>query len=157
GAVVVGEIDIRPTVLVQIRGGGGERPPRAPNAEFVGDLLELAVAQVVEHQVLAAVRGELEAVVHDPRGRQMPEVDVVAEVGRHVEIEPAVAIVIDPDCAVAVDPAVQTGGFGHVLEMVAVDVFEEREIAVAIDEHVLASVVVEVTPYAAPRNAFATT
>jgi hypothetical protein len=78
-----------------------------------------------------------------------------AEVGRHVKIEQAVAIVVDPDCAVAVDPAVQTAAFGHVLEVVAVDVFEEREIAVAIDEHVLASVVVEVTPYAAHRDAVA--
>ena len=126
-----------------------------PSPKLVGDVLELAVAEVMEHQVLAAVGRELEAVVHDLRGREMPQIDVASEIGGDVEIEQAVAIVVDPDRAVAVHPPVQARGLGDVLKVVAIDVLEEREISVAIDEQVLAAVVVEVAPDAAHRDAFA--
>ena len=82
----------------------------------------------------------------------MPEIDV-AEVRGDVEIELAVAVVVEPDGAVAVHPAVKAGALGDVLEVAAIDVAEEREIAVAIDEHVLASVVVHVAPDRAHRDA----
>ena len=86
---------------------------------------------------------------------EVPEIDVVAEVRGDVEIEQAVAIVVEPDGAVAVHPAAQARRLGDVLKVVAVDVLEQREIAVAIDEQVLAPVVVEVAPDGAHRDAFA--
>src|SRR4029079_4170697 len=76
-------------------------------------------------------------------------------VGSDVKIEQAVAIVVDPDRSVAIDPAMQASRFGHVLEVVAVDVLEQREIPVTVDEDVLAAVVVEVAPHAAHRDAVA--
>ena len=98
--------------------------------------------------------GELEALVHDPRRREVPQIDV-AEVGGDVEIEQAVAVVVEPDRAVAVHPATEAGALGDVLEAAAVDVAEQREVAVAIDQHVLAAVVVDVAPDGAHRDAFA--
>ena len=153
--VVVGEVDVGPAVAVEIGRRGGERPTRAADAHPVGDVLELPVAEVVEEQVLSAVVGVLEALVHDPRRREVPEIDVVAEVRGDIEVELSVAIVVEPDRTVAVHPAVQAGALGDVLEVLAVDIAEEREVAVAIDENVLAAVVVDVTPDGAHRDAFA--
>ena len=155
GAVVVREVDVGPAVFVEVRGCCGERPPRAADAELVGHVLELAAADVVEEQVLPAIVRELEAVVHDPCGREVPQIDVAAEICGDVEIEQAIAIVVEPDRAVAVHPATQTGGLRDVLEALAIDVLEQREVAVAVDEQVLAAVVVEVAPDAAHRDAFA--
>ena len=109
----------------------------------------------MEESVLPAVRRELEAVVHDLRAREVPEIDVVAEIPGDVEIEEAVAIVVEPDCAVAVHPPAQPGLLGYILEMFAVNVSEQREITVAIDEQVLAAIVVEVAPHPAHRHSFA--
>ncbi len=83
----------------------------------------------------------------------MPEVDVVPEIRRDVEIEQTIAIVIEPDSAIAVHPAAEAGLCGDVLEVLAVDVSEQRQIAVAINEHVFAAVVIEVTPHGAHRHA----
>src|SRR5690242_18218731 len=85
----------------------------------------------------------------------MPEVDVAAEIRGDVQIEQTVAVVVEPDRAVAVHPAMQAGRLGHVLEMRAVDVPVQREIPVAIDEEILTTVVVEVAPDAAHRHAVA--
>ena len=155
GAVVVGEIDIGPAVAVEIGRGGGKGPARAADAHLVGHVLELAVAKVVKEQILTAVGGELEAVVHDPGAGQVPQVDVASEVRGHVKIEQAVAIIVEPDGAVAVHPAVQACRLGDVLEMVTVEILVEREVSVAIDEHVFAAVVVEIAPDSAHRDAFA--
>src|SRR5690349_3400093 len=84
----------------------------------------------------------------------MPEVDVVAEVARDIEVEQPVAIVVDPDRAVAVHPAMQACALADVLEMMPIEVLEEREIAVAIHEQILPPVVVEVAPHAPHRDAF---
>ena len=86
---------------------------------------------------------------------EVPEIDVAAEVRGDVEIEQAIAIVVEPDRAVAVHPAAQAGLLGDVLEVLAVDVPEQRQIAVAVDEQVLAAVVVDVAPDGAHRHAFA--
>ena len=110
-AVVVREVDVGPAVLVEVGRRGGERPARAADPHAIGDVLELAAAEVAEEQVLPAVVGELEAVVHDPRRREVPQIDVAPEVRGDVQVEQPVAIVVEPDRAVAVDPAAQAGGF----------------------------------------------
>src|SRR5678815_3401853 len=121
----------------------------------VGHVLERTAADVMEEEVLSAIARELEAVVHDLRGREVPEVNVAAEVGGDVEVEETIAVVVEPHGAIAVDPATQAGCLGDVLEALATQVAEEREVAVAVDEEVLVTVVVEVAPYAAHGDAFA--
>ena len=133
--IVVGEIDVWPTIAVEISRRRCQCPPRTPHAHAIGDVLELAAAEVVEEQILAAVVGELEAVVHDPRRREVPEVDVVAEVGRDVQIEQTIAIVVEPDRAVAVHPAVEAGRFGHLLEVRAVDVSDFADWSSRVDHY----------------------
>jgi len=107
----------------------------------------------VKEQILSAVGRKLEAVVHDLGRREVPQINVAPEVRRDIQIEQAVAIVIDPDRAVAVHPTAQASFFGDVLEVVAVNVSEQRQITVAINQHVLAPVIVEVTPHCAHRHA----
>src|SRR4029434_7303419 len=109
----------------------------------------------VESGVVSAGVRELEAVVHDPCGREVPQVDVASEVRGDVQVEQAVTVVVEPDCAGALHAALQTGGLRHVLEPFAVHVLEQGEVAVAVDEKVLTAVVVEVAPYATHRDAFA--
>src|SRR5438445_13193182 len=89
---------------------------------LVGHILEFAVTQIVEEEIFSTVGGELEAVVHDLRRGEMPQIDIASEVRRDVEVEQTVAIVIEPDRAVAIHPSMQPGFFGHVLEMMAVQI-----------------------------------
>src|SRR3954462_5609492 len=84
GTVVVREIDIRPAISVEIRRRRGESPASAADTHLVGDILEFAATEVVEEKILPAVGGELEAVVHDLRSRQVPQVDVAPEVCGHI-------------------------------------------------------------------------
>src|SRR5260221_554432 len=107
GAVVVGEVDVEPAVAVEVGRCRSQRPARAAVAHLVGDVLEPAVPQIVEEQVLSGLVLKLDAVVHDLRRRDVPQVDVPAERARDVEIGQAVAIVVDPDRAVAVHPALE--------------------------------------------------
>ena len=104
GPVIVGEIDIRPAVAVEVSGRGSQSPSRATDPHLVGHVLELATTQIVKEQILPAIGGELEAVVHDLRRREMPQINV-SEIRSDVEIEQAVAVVVEPDRAVAVHPA----------------------------------------------------
>jgi len=109
----------------------------------------------VEQKVLAAVRRELEAVVHDSRRREAPQIDVVAKIRGDVQVQETIAIVIDPDCAIAIDPAAQSRCFGDILEVVPIEVPEQRQVSVAIHQHVLAAIVVEVAPDTSHRDALA--
>src|SRR5205814_4100813 len=157
-AVVVRKIDVGPRVAVEVGRRSCQRPSRAADAHFVGHVLELAATKIVEEQVLPTVSGELEAVVHDLRGLEVPQVDVASKVRGDIEVEQTVAIVVEPDRAVAVYAAAEARLLGYILETSApwagsIHVLEQREIAVAIHQHVLAAVVVEVAPNRAHRNA----
>src|SRR5205807_8047441 len=96
GSVVVRQEQIGPAVAVKVRGGDREGPARASHPHPISHVLEAPVAKVMEQPVLASVRSELEAVLHDARGLEVPEVDVGAEVPRDVEIEQSIPIVVDP-------------------------------------------------------------
>jgi hypothetical protein len=48
GTVVVGEIDVRPAIAVEIGRRRGKRPPRTAHPHLVGDVFELPAAEVVE-------------------------------------------------------------------------------------------------------------
>ena len=48
GPVVVGEVEIGPAVVVEVAGGGRERPARAARAQRVGHVLEVPVPDILE-------------------------------------------------------------------------------------------------------------
>src|SRR6266568_5008416 len=108
----------------------------------------------MKQPVLASVRSELEAVHHDARGLQVPEVDVGAEVPCHVQIEQTVPIVVDPHGRVAVHPLPQSRLRGDVFEVEVAQVLEELEVAPLVDQQVLEPVIVVVAPYRTHRHAF---
>src|SRR6266513_1620071 len=153
-AVVVGQEQVGPSVAVEIGRGDRQGPARAPHPHPVRHILEASAAEVVEQPVLAAVGRELEAVLHDARRFQVPEVDVGAEIARHVQVEQPVPIVVDPHGPVGVHPLAQPGARGDVLEMEVAQVLEELEIAPLVDQQVLEPVVVVVAPHGAHRHAF---
>src|SRR6266851_3925735 len=155
--VVIGEIQIRPPIVVEVRSRGRERPARASHTQRIRDVLERSVAHVFEQQILAAVRREVPAFLHDVRGFQMPEIDVGAEVAGDVEIEEAVAVEVEPDRAVRIHPALEARLFGDVFEPAVAEVVQQLRIAPLIDEQVLVAVVVVVTPDRAHGYAFART
>src|SRR6185436_16999970 len=140
--VIVGEINVRPAIAVEISRRGSERPPRAADSHLVRYILELPTAHVVEEKILASVGGELEAVVHDLRRRQVPQIDVASKVRRHVEVEQSVAIVVEPDGAVAVHPAMKARADGDIDEMRAIHILVQCEVAVPINQNILSAVVV---------------
>src|SRR4051812_18817779 len=93
--------------------------------------------------------------MHDAGGSEVPEVDVASEIGGDIQIQQSIAIKVDPDRAVAVYPAPEACLRRDIDEARAVEVLEQREIAVPVDEQVLSAIVVEVAPNRAHRNAFA--
>src|SRR4029079_17382090 len=103
GAVIVSDVDVRPTVAVEIGRRCSKGPACSADSHFVRDVLELSVSEIVKEKILSTIGRELEAVVHDLRRCEMPQVDV-AEIRCDVQVEQAIAVVIDPDSAVAVDP-----------------------------------------------------
>ena len=152
-AVVVGEEQVREARAREIRRGRGQRPAPRLNAQRRRRLLERAVAAIVEHVLPAAVLGVLEALRHDARGLQVPEVDVLRPVAREEQVEPAVAVVVPPDRRVGVDPGRQPRLLGHAHERSSAVVAEELRPAVLVEEEIFVAVVVEVPPHRAHRHA----
>src|SRR5256885_6440923 len=62
--------------------------------------------------------------------------------------------IFEPHGPVRVHPVAQPGGLGHILEVEVAHVLEELEVAPLVDQHVLQTVVIEVTPYGTHRHAF---
>ena len=152
-AVIVRQKQIRVAGAEQIGGADGERPAAGGDPERHGRLLERTVAPVVEHVLAAAVVRVLEALRHDPRRREVPEIDVLRPVPGHEQIEPAVAVVVEPDRAVRVHPFRQAGALRHARERSTLLVVKQLRTAVLVDEQVLEPVVVEVGPDRAHRDA----
>src|SRR6266566_2171294 len=154
GSVVVRQEQIGPAVAVEVRRGDREGPACASHAHPIGHVLEPPIPEVMKQPVLASVRRELEAVLHDARGLQVPEIDVGAEVPCHVQIEQTVPIVVDPHGRVAVHPLPQSRLRGDVFEVEVAQVLEELEVAPLVDQQVLEPVIVVVAPYRTHRHAF---
>ena len=68
-AVVVGDVQVGPTVAIEVGRCRGEGPPAASHSHPLRHILELAVSEIVKEQIASAVGRELEAIVHDPRRR----------------------------------------------------------------------------------------
>src|SRR5439155_16421944 len=96
-----GHEEVEPAVVVVVPEPGGEAHDRPLHAELAPALAEGAVALVVIEEVLA------------------PEV-------RHVQVRPAVAVVIAPGRALGDGLGVDAGGVGDVLEGAVPTVAEER-------------------------------
>src|ERR1051325_8392071 len=155
GSVVFPQEQTGPAVAVEARRGDREGPARASHAHPIGHVLEPPIPEVMKQPVLASVGSELEAVLHDARGLQVPEVDVGPEVPCHVQIEQSIPIVVDPHGRVAVHPLPQSRLRGDVFEVEVAQVLEELEVAPLVDQQVLEPVVVEVAPHRPHRHALA--
>src|SRR5689334_22314861 len=93
--------------------------------------------------------------MHDAGSGEVPEVDVAAEVSGDIEIKQSIPIVVDPDRAVAVYPTPESRLLRDIHEVRAVDVPEQRQIPISVDKQILSTIVVEVAPHRAHRNALA--
>ena len=82
---------------------------RDDEADLLADLLEPAAAEIAEQILPAAVVRVLEALRHHARVGELPEVDRLGVVAADEEIEPAVAIEVEPDRGVDVRPRRQAG------------------------------------------------
>ena len=76
----------------------------------------------------------------------MPEIDVLVVVAADEEIQFAVAIVIQPDGGVGIDPRGQSGLLGDAGEVLAAVVVIKLRLAPLVQEQVLVAVVVVVAP-----------
>ena len=77
---------------------------------------------------------------------ELPQVDVVGPVAGEEQIELAVAVVVEPDGGVGVDPRRQAGRLGDAREALAAVVVEQLGLAPLVDEQILVAVVVVVAP-----------
>ncbi len=83
----------------------------AVDADFRADFFKLAVAQIMKEIFPPAVLRVFETVGHDARGREMPQVDVFGVVATDEQIEQSVAVVVEPDSGIGIDPLRQAGLF----------------------------------------------
>ena len=152
-AVVVGDEEVRVAGAAQVRGDGGQRPAPRRDAGLGAHFLEPSAAEVAIEILAPAVVRVLEALRHDLRVGELPEVEALGEVAAHEEIEPAVLVVVEPDRRVDVGPRRQAGGLGDAREGRAGVVVEQLGPAPAVQQQVVVAVVVVVAPHGAHRHA----
>ena len=150
-ALVIADIEIGPTVVVEVGKDGLETPPRAvrqPRA--LGDLGEPAAAVVLEKQILLGRvvggrgHGGGPSSHLGPLGHPVPrKIDIAG----NIEIEVAVEVEVGECRPVgdAVDPA-QAGAGAGVLEAAITQVPEQDDLVEAGDQQVEPAVTVEVRP-----------
>jgi hypothetical protein len=138
--------------LAQVHRHRGEGPAPRRQAHLLADLLEAPAAEVPIQVLPPAVLRVLEALRHDLRVREPPEVHVLRVVAAEEEVEPAVAVVVEPERRVDVRPGRQPRALGAHERLPAV-VAEELLPAPAIEQQVLEPVVVVVAPDRAHRDA----
>ena len=109
----------------------------------------------MEQVLSAAVVGVLEALGHDSRGLEVPQIHVLGPVTGDEEIEPAVSVVIQPDGAVGVHPSRKPSPFADRNKATSLFVVKQFRPAVLVQEKVLVAVVVVVSPESAHRDASA--
>ncbi len=83
---------------------------------------------------------------------EMPEVDVLGIVTADEQVQQPVAIVIEPDGGVGVDPGRQPGLLAHAGEAVALVVMEELRASPLDEEQVFVSVIIVIAPNCAGRD-----
>ncbi len=95
--------------------------------------------------------------MHYPRGREVPQVHILAKVRRDVQIQQPVAVVVEPNGAVAVHPASEPRGSRHILEASATQVSKEGQVSITVNENILVAVVIHVTPHGTHRHSLSRT
>ena len=83
----------------------------------------------------------------------MPQINLFRVITAEEEIEPPVAIVVEPNCCVGVDPRWQSGFVGHAGELLSCVVMKEFWLAPLVQEEILVTVVVVVAPNGPHGNA----
>ena len=109
----------------------------------------------IPQQILpAAVVGVFEALRHDARCRELPEIDPLVPVAGDEEIETSVAVVVEPRGAVGVDPPRKAYlASPTATKRLPLFVAEQLRAPVSIQQEVLVAVVVVVAPDGAHRDA----
>ena len=108
-AVIVGNEQVWIAAPAQISRGRGQGPAAALDAQLLGHIFKAAVTAVAQQVLPSTVLRVLEAFRHDPGGRQLPQVDVLRIIAADEQIQPPIAIIIQPDSRVGIDPARQPG------------------------------------------------
>src|SRR5581483_5489820 len=83
----------------------------------------------------------------------MPQVDIFGIIAADEEVEQTIAIIVEPNSGVGVDPRRQSGLLAYSGKPVAVIVVKQLRTTPFDEEQIFVAIVVVVTPYRAHRNA----
>src|ERR1700733_12735847 len=109
----------------QVRGRGGQGPPVALDPYLFADLFKPAITQVVKQEFSAAVFGVLKTLRHHARGIQMPQIQLFGVVPANEQVEQSVAVIVEPNGTVCINPRRQPGSFAHTTKAAALVVVEK--------------------------------
>src|SRR5579872_5060775 len=100
----------------------------------------------MEQIFASAILGILEAIGHDFRGLEMPEIHVFGVISANKQIEFAVIVIIKPDGSIHIQPCWQPGLLSNSREVLAAVIVKQLWLTPFIDEDIFIAVVVIVTP-----------
>src|SRR5579862_2675801 len=109
----------------QICRGRSQCPAPAVDASLSTYLFKLAIAEIMKQILSPAILGIFETVGHNARGRDVPKIDVFGIVSAYKKVQQPVAVVIEPDCRVRVDPRGQASLLGYARESVTLIVVKQ--------------------------------
>src|ERR1700730_1821881 len=109
----------------QVRRCGSQGPAPAAYAHFRADFLESAVAEIVKQIPSTAVFRILKTLRHDSRRGEMPKVDIFRIVAADEQVQQSVAIVVEPDGCVRIDPRRQSRLLGDAREAVTMIIVKQ--------------------------------
>src|SRR5579883_864428 len=153
GGKVAGHVEVAPAVAIEIGRGGGERVARLhrQDAGFFADIgkgsvavIAVQPAGILRHSGRMAIDWHIAIVAGGVLSARGHPGLVEHHVVRDEQVEPAVAVVIDPRAAAAVADArvQQAGAFGHIGEGAVAVVVEQQVLAPAGDEKIVEAVVI---------------
>ena len=151
GPVVIGDIEIEPTIAIEVCGDRGIGPAGLGHTDGLGHVLEGAVTISPVQVVSPSVLSEFKAVVHDVGGLQVPQIKLLVEVPGDQEVQNPIAVVVEPVRPIGVDPALEPRASCHIQECAVAEVAKQLALAPLVDQHVIPTVVVKVAPHRAHR------
>ena len=116
---VVREVEVGPTVVVQVARSDGQCPPGEVQTDRLGAILEGSVPQVAVQHVAPAVVRVCERFVHHTGRHRVPQIvpdalagvgihNLLGEVVTHQKIESSVSVIVQKGCSVGVAPVVRS-------------------------------------------------
>src|SRR3984885_81921 len=156
-AFTVVEVKLRHSVIIpnkqigmappaQIRRGSRQCPTPALDSNFCADVFKFAVPEIVKQILSPAVLGVLKTVGHDARRRGMPKINVFGVVAADEKVQKPVAVVIEPDRRVRINPRRQSSLLSYAREAVAPVVVKQLWTSPLDQEQVFISIIVEIPP-----------